>query len=79
MAGVTTLATPDQVTYIGNGIAVCHGVNLSPVTVRFGEPVDPDGRTVLARGVREWVPECRLLETDLVFSRPAARMETAAK
>jgi hypothetical protein len=71
-AGIATLGTPGQVTYVGSGVAVCHRVQPGEAIVRFASPVDllaPDGKTVLARGVSVWEPQVDLLETDAVFYR----------
>jgi hypothetical protein len=74
IAGIGTRGTAGQVTYVGSGVAVCHRVQPETATVEFDRPVDLlalDGRTVLARNVRRWQPQCKLLETDVVFYRPA--------
>lgn len=74
LAGIRAMGTPGQVTHIGNGVAVCHRTQPGPVTVTFEAPVDLvslDGSTVLERAVTRWEPECGLLETDVVFYRPA--------
>lgn len=75
LAGIGTKGTPGQCTYIGCGVAVCHRVQPGAATVTFGQPVDLialDGETVLARGVTTWEPECEVLDTDIVFYRPAS-------
>ncbi|OGV72379.1 MAG: hypothetical protein A3K19_16275 [Lentisphaerae bacterium RIFOXYB12_FULL_65_16] len=73
-AGIRTLGTPGQVIYVGSGVAVCHRIRPGPATVTFEHPVDLidlDGKTVLARHVTEWNPDCAMLDTAVVFYRPA--------
>ena len=75
LAGIKTLGTPGQATYVGCGVAVCHRVQPGPARVVFENPVDLidlDGKTVLATGVITWEPDCDLLDTDAVFYHPTA-------
>ncbi len=73
-AGIRTLGTPEQVIYVGSGVAVAHRVRPGPLAVEFAAPVDlldTDGTTVLARKLTRWSPECKLLDTAAVLYRPA--------
>ena len=72
VAGIRTLGTPGQAIYVGSGVAVCHRAQPGPAQVTFARPVDliaPDGKTILARGVREWKPEVAMHDTAVVFYR----------
>ena len=74
ISGIKMVGTPGQSSYLGCGVAVCHRVQPGPATVRFSEPVDLlelDGTTVIAHAVTEWNPDCKLLDTAVVFYRPA--------
>jgi hypothetical protein len=71
-AGIRTLGTPGQATYLGCGVAAVHRITPDAATVRFGAPVDlldPLTGEVTARRVREWTPTADLLDTGLVYYR----------
>jgi len=76
LAGIKTMGSPGQVTFIGCGVAVCHRVQPGQAKVVFGKPVDLidlDGKTILAEKVTTWEPRCKLLDTDLVFYKDGDR------
>jgi len=71
-AGIKTLGTAGQATYVGCGIAAVHRVTPDAATVRFAAPVDvldPLTGQVKSRQVTEWTPDAELLETGLAYYR----------
>lgn len=74
MAGIKMIATPEQVTYAGAGVAVFHRIKEGDAMLEFESPVDlymTDGKTIKQKAVTLWIPECALLETDIVLYRPS--------
>jgi hypothetical protein len=72
-AGIKTLGTPGQATFVGNGVAVVHRITDGPTTVQFGESVnliDLDGNTVIAEDVTQWEPDIAVKRTAVVFYEP---------
>jgi hypothetical protein len=78
LAGIRTVGTPGQCTYIGSGVAACHRIQPGPAAVTFEKPVDLialDGKTLLASDVKRWEPQCDLLDTDIVFYQDHVSVE----
>lgn len=71
-AGVRTLGTPGQATYLGCGVATVHRITPGETRVQFAAPVDlvdPLTGQVQARRVTEWTPEAELHETGMTWYR----------
>lgn len=69
-AGVKTLATPGQATYLGCGVAALHRITPDAATVHFAAPVDlidPLTGQVRQKQVTEWTPQVDLLQTGMVW------------